>query len=116
VKHVLFPVEELEPGTARSVEVDGVRIGLFRTPDGQVKALRDRCPHAGARLSIGPVESMVVGSASGDYRLVEKQILRCPWHGYEFDLDTGRCIADPDGLRVRAYEVTIEEGRIVVER
>jgi 3-phenylpropionate/trans-cinnamate dioxygenase ferredoxin subunit len=116
VKHILFPVDELEPGSNRSVEVEGVRIALFRTPDGEVRALRDVCPHAGARMSLGTVESMVVGSESGHYRLSEKPIVRCPWHGYEFDLDTGRCIADPDGLRMRAYPVTIEDGRIVVER
>jgi len=38
----------------------------------------------------------------------EGEILRCPWHGWEFDLITGRSIFNPHKMRVRTYEVTIE--------
>ena len=36
-------------------------------------------------------------------------MLRCPWHQYEYDLETGRCLADPERLRVRTYRVVEEE-------
>ncbi|HZP80657.1 MAG TPA: Rieske 2Fe-2S domain-containing protein, partial [Chthonomonadaceae bacterium] len=38
----------------------------------------------------------------------EGEILRCPWHGWEFDLLTGRSLFNPHKIRVRTYEVTVE--------
>jgi len=40
----------------------------------------------------------------------EGEILRCPWHGWEFDLITGRSIFNPHKMRVKTYEVTVEPG------
>lgn len=116
MKHVLFPADELEPGQVRSVKVDGVSVAVIRTKGGELRALRDVCPHLGAPLSTGSLQSLVVGPEVGEYRLTEKAILRCPWHGYEFDVETGRCIADPEGLRVRSYPVSVEDSQVVLER
>ena len=41
-------------------------------------------------------------------------MLRCPWHHYEFDLNTGRCLGDPEGKRVRTYDVREVDGQIVL--
>jgi nitrite reductase/ring-hydroxylating ferredoxin subunit len=41
-------------------------------------------------------------------------VLRCPWHHYEFELASGRCLADPTRLRVARYEVEEEEESYVV--
>jgi 3-phenylpropionate/trans-cinnamate dioxygenase ferredoxin subunit len=41
------------------------------------------------------------------------EILRCPWHGWEFDLRTGRSVVDPDGVRVRSYDVVVDDGDTV---
>jgi len=38
----------------------------------------------------------------------EGEILRCPWHGWEFDITSGRSIFNPHRVRVRIYEVTVE--------
>ena len=37
------------------------------------------------------------------------QILRCPWHGWEFDIASGRSVFNPHRLRVRTYDVTVEQ-------
>jgi 3-phenylpropionate/trans-cinnamate dioxygenase ferredoxin subunit len=99
----------------RSVSVDGVAVVVVRTPDGAVHALRDRCSHASAALSNGRLARVVVGDTVGSYRLSDDFMIRCPRHGYEFDVATGRCLADP-GHRVRAYAVTVEDGTVVLER
>ena len=37
-------------------------------------------------------------------------MVRCPWHGWEYDLATGQSWFDPRESRVRAYDVTVEPG------
>ena len=114
--HPLFPDGELAPGELRRVEVDGIAIVVLRTPDGTLRALRDVCPHQGAVLSRGRLEAAVDGEDVGRYELSrDRAVLRCPWHGYEFDVESGRCLADP-AARVRAYLVAVEDGIVTVER
>jgi nitrite reductase (NADH) small subunit len=43
----------------------------------------------------------------------EGDILRCPWHGWEFDLSTGKSVAEPV-RRVKTFRVSLEEGWIVI--
>lgn len=79
-------LERPEPGEVVRVKAQGVAMALANH-DGCLHALEDRCPHAGAMLSTGTVV---------DGRLV------CPWHGREYELDSGRC----DGYAgVAAYAV-----------
>jgi 3-phenylpropionate/trans-cinnamate dioxygenase ferredoxin subunit len=39
----------------------------------------------------------------------EGEILKCPWHGWEFDVTDGHLVVDPDGMRARTYDVSIED-------
>jgi nitrite reductase (NADH) small subunit len=117
MKHELFPESQLSTGEIRAVRVDGVAVAVLRTPDGRVHALRDICSHHRARLSLGELQPRVVSDRPGTYAWDdENYVLRCPWHGYEFDVQSGHCVADPEGHRVRAYAVSIEDGMIVLER
>lgn len=110
----LFPAEEIGPGQIRRIELNGVGIAIVRAPSGEFHALRDVCPHAGARLSLGKVEHVVEAEAVGDYRLTQDFAVRCPWHGYEFAVETGRCLADPRRTRVRSYDLEVIEGHLVL--
>lgn len=117
MKHDLFPADELEPGQMRAVQVDRVALVVVRGADGRFHALRDRCPHQAGPLSRGYLRPMVVGDDVGQFQfLADKEVLHCPWHGFEYDLDTGRCPGDPETMRVRVYDVGIENGRLYVER
>jgi nitrite reductase/ring-hydroxylating ferredoxin subunit len=116
-KHVLFPVDEMKPGEIRGVTVDNLDLMLLRTPEGQYCALLDRCSHMAAKLSLGTLVPMITGDFGGDFQLVDGEwVVRCPWHRYEFDVKTGVCPADPKHVRVRSYEVTTEDGQVVVTR
>ena len=73
-------------------------IVLYRTADGRVAALQDRCPHRFAPLHMGKI-------VGGDR-------VQCPYHGLEFDA-SGACVLNPHGsknipprARVRSYPVT----------
>jgi nitrite reductase (NADH) small subunit len=108
VKHVVCPAAELTPGQRRVVEVNGRSIGVFNV-NGSYFAVRNRCPHHGAPLCLGLVKGLVLGPRPYEYEVVrEGEILRCPWHGWEFDLTNGRSIFNPHRVRVKSYDVTVE--------
>ena len=49
--------------------------------------------------------------APGEYTYTRKgEILRCAWHGWEFDVRTGQSWCDPTRVRVRSYNVSVETG------
>ena len=108
--HPVCRVSELPPGTRKLIEVGGRSVGIFRLPDGRFFALRNRCPHRGAPLCAGRL--MGLFTADQPYQPVlqrEGEILRCPWHGWEFDLTTGRSVFMPEHVRVKSYPVGVQE-------
>jgi nitrite reductase (NADH) small subunit len=107
-RHVIARVADFPPGTRRLVEVDGVSIGVFNV-HGSYYALRSSCPHQGAPLCLGRVVGTTI--ASRPYETIyarEGEIIKCPWHGWEFDITTGRSVFNPHKVRVRTYDVTVE--------
>jgi nitrite reductase/ring-hydroxylating ferredoxin subunit len=112
---VVGKVEDIPPGQRRIVDVGGRGgIGVFNV-GGAFFALRNLCPHRGGPLGLGHVRPYVVPGEVGDYAYErEGEILKCPWHLYEFDLTTGVCLFQPS-LRAQTYPVVVEAGEIVVE-
>jgi nitrite reductase (NADH) small subunit len=74
---------------------------VVRAPEGDVHALRDCCSHHGALLSPGRLAPIVDGDDVGRYRFTDRYMLCCPWHGFEFDVGTGHCVADESQRFVR---------------
>lgn len=108
--HIVSRVSELPPGERKIVEAEGRSIGVFNV-HGTYYALRNVCPHQGAPLCLGSVQGTAAVSSPGEYVWGrEGEILRCPWHGWEFDLTTGSSIFNPHKTRVRRYEVTVAAG------
>ena len=107
---------DIAPGEVKTCFIDRRRIALVCTAGDELYALADYCPHQQAPLAGGRLDYMTDAEDVGAYRLTAKQVLRCPWHGYEFDLETGCSLADPKRMRVKTYPVTVEDGEIYVER
>jgi nitrite reductase/ring-hydroxylating ferredoxin subunit len=59
-------------------------------------------------------EEIGPGECVGEFRLTGRPLLACPRHVWTFDLASGQCTVDPQ-LRVRAYKVSVEEGRVLVD-
>ncbi len=109
-KHRVAKVGEIPPGGRKVVEISGRSIGVFNI-GGEFYALRNRCPHAGGPLCEGVLSGFVRSEMPGEYDYVRKgEILRCPWHQWEFDVKTGQSWFDPVKTRVRRYETSIEPG------
>lgn len=98
----------MPPGERKIVEVGGRGIGVFNVK-GSYYALRNRCPHHGGPLCRGMLTGLVLGPEP--YRFeVERdgEILRCPWHGWEFDVTNGTSVFNPHRVKVRSYDVAVE--------
>ena len=107
-KYVVGSTAEIGQGQRKIVEINGISIGVFNV-NGTYYALRNRCPHQGAPLCLGSLKGTALASQPGEYCWArEGEILRCPWHGWEFDVTTGRSICNPQKIRVRTYEVTVD--------
>jgi 3-phenylpropionate/trans-cinnamate dioxygenase ferredoxin subunit len=109
---VAYPVArltEVPPGARKIVEAGGRSIGIFNVR-GELHALRNACPHQGGPLCKGSVQGTACDSQPGEYAWSrEGEILRCPWHGWEFDLTTGKSLFNPQKVRVRRYDVTLAD-------
>ena len=114
-RHVIAPASELPAGTRKRVLVDG-RPVLVLNIKGELFALSDTCPHKGASLSNGILTGHVTSGGPGDYVYArDGEILRCPWHQWEFDVRTGRSWCDPKRMRLMQLDVKIEPGATVIE-
>lgn len=106
-------IEELPPGGRVVRGVAGRSVGVFNVA-GRLYALRNRCPHKGGALCQGPVTGTAL--AGEGFRFAygrEGEIVRCAWHGWEFEIATGRSIVDPR-VRAKAYPVEVKDGAIYV--
>ncbi|QIN81474.1 Rieske 2Fe-2S domain-containing protein [Rubrobacter tropicus] len=113
-EHVVGTVEEIPPGGRKIVEVGGRSIGVFNV-GGEFFALRNQCPHQGAELCKGVLSGFVHAEKPGDVTYVRRgEILRCPWHQWEFDIRTGQSWVDPAKVRVRRYEAKVAPGNTLL--
>jgi len=90
-------LSELPPGGSKEVEHDGRIYALFNV-DGKISAIDGICPHQGGPLAEGPLEGTLVS---------------CPWHGWQFDVQTGRTPLGPK-LKQAVFEVVIEGEDVLV--
>ncbi len=91
--------DDLEPGQAMLVEVEGKEIALFNC-DGVFYAIENECTHEGGPLCEGDIDGEVV---------------ICPWHGAEFNVKTGEVLCPPADNPVKSYKVHLEGNSIKIE-
>ena len=91
--------DEIVVGHGAFIERDGLPVAVFNAGGGHFYATGPTCPHEDGPLSEGWLEAGTVV---------------CPWHGFDFDLATGRCNVDPD-LAVPVYPVRVTDGIVEVD-
>jgi nitrite reductase/ring-hydroxylating ferredoxin subunit len=114
-KHVVAAVDEIPKGGRKLVNAGGRAIVVFNL-GGEFFAITNRCPHKGGSLCEGRLTGLVQSSEPGEYEVSRRgEILRCPWHGWEFDIRTGKSWCDPGKVRARNYAVAVMPGAQLVE-
>jgi len=90
--------EQVPEGGCLQADAGGKAVAIFRE-GGAVHAIDGTCAHRGGPLGQG---------------VLHQGVVTCPWHGWRFDVRTGRCVNMPDRVQAR-YPVREEGGEIVVE-
>ncbi|WP_426958663.1 Rieske (2Fe-2S) protein [Muricoccus radiodurans] len=109
------PAEGIVAGRFTMVTAGTRRIGVIRLRNGEVRAIRDRCPHKAADICKGIVGGTWMPSGVGELNYDRhNEIVACPWHGYEYDLDTGAELFWPKGPGLRQYQTETVDGRVYV--
>jgi nitrite reductase (NADH) small subunit len=113
VKHPVARVEDIPPGGRKILKVKGREVGVFNL-GGTYYALKNVCVHQGARVCLGKVTGTTLPSKVYEFKYGrEGQILRCPWHGWEYDITSGRSLFD-EKVGVVSYPVSVEDGQIFI--
>ncbi len=114
-KFVVARVDEIAPGGRKRILADGRAIVIFNLKS-EFFALSDTCPHRGASLAGGKLTGLVQSNNPGQYTFSrEGEIIRCPWHAWEFDIRTGRSHCDPRQMRLLHYPAHVASGSSIVD-
>lgn len=114
MEHRVGTVEEIRAARCRVVQVNGKPIGVIAVGE-HFRAIYDKCPHMAASMTAGSVNGTFM--PAGAHELVygkHNDVIRCPWHGWEFDLETGRSLLEPDRVGLKTYEVTVEDDQVIL--
>jgi nitrite reductase (NADH) small subunit len=90
--------EDIPPGTGIVVDAGGKSLAVFNV-GGNFYAIDNECAHRGGPLGEGELEGTIV---------------ECPWHGWTYDVTTGRCTSNPTAC-VASYHVAIEGRDVKVQ-
>ena len=104
---------DMQSGERRIIDVDGKSIGVFNVK-GEYYALHNRCPHMAGALCEGPVTGTALITDKTEFIYgMEHELVRCGWHGWEFEIKTGRCLVS-EKMRARTYPVSVEDGHLAL--
>jgi nitrite reductase (NADH) small subunit len=86
--------DEIPAGTVREFQLDGKTLAIANV-NGQFVAIDNTCLHRGGPLGEGTLSGKTV---------------TCPWHGWQYDLTTGKLVNNPTvGVACYALEVRGED-------
>jgi len=113
--YIVARADELPPGGHKIVTIRNLQIGVFRLGD-EYYALPNVCTHQFGPLCEGKIGPAIVATAETEWQprlAYENEVVACPWHGLEFHIRTGQCLAYPT-VRLRRYLVTVEGDEVKV--
>ncbi len=93
----LIKASEIKKGIPKQIKLETKKITVYFNGE-KYFVFDSHCPHARADLT------------KADYS--DKEV-KCHWHGYRFDLESGKGIGN--NFKLKLYEVKIENGDILVK-
>ena len=90
--------DEVPPGTIREFQLDGKTVAIANV-GGKFSVINNVCLHRGGPLGEGELKG---------------QIVTCPWHGWQYDVTTGKLATNP-AVGVESYPVEVRGDDIFVD-
>jgi nitrite reductase/ring-hydroxylating ferredoxin subunit len=107
-------LDDFELDRFRLIDAGGREIGVVRTVAGFF-ALRNSCPHQRAPICAGEVGGTMIPSAPEEREYgLDGEVVRCPWHGWEFHMTDGNALFGTSRKRVVIYPVEVDNGSVYV--
>lgn len=94
-------LEDLKPGSAQRVDIEGHRLAVIRFDDDDVHVIGDRCTHADYSLAEGEIDP-------------DAGTIECWKHGSTFSVHSGEPTSLPATKPVATYQVWVEDGDVKV--
>lgn len=114
-RHVVATAQEIPEGGRKLVTVRGRPIAIFNLK-GEYFGMLNRCPHQGGPMCEGLLTGLREARLPGEYVYSRPgEIVRCPWHGWEFDIRTGQSFCEPGRVNLRIFPVEVAAGSALVE-
>lgn len=111
---IVCEASEIPPGARKLVTVKGRPIVIFNL-DGEFHGLLNRCPHEGGSLAHGPQVGRLHSTQPSEYLHDGScDIVRCPWHAWEFDIRTGKSVCAPEKYKSRKFNIKVEGGETIL--
>ena len=116
-EHIIVEEGDLDDGEHLTVLLEGREISVYHL-DGEYYAYTNWCPHQSGPVCEGILSGTWDASVDSESREVtsewtrEGEILNCPWHGWEFDIETGASLSNDS--RLIAHDVIVEDGDVVL--
>lgn len=112
------PEDELPSGERVLVDVDGTAVGVLNV-EGEYYAIANECVHQGGPVCAGKVQPELVAEFEEPGERVrerpgDRPVIACPWHGWEYDLETGDHLGD-DSLSLPTYDVVFAGGTLYLD-
>ena len=99
VLYLLCRIDEVQENELKQFNLKGNEI-LVINRNGKFYCLQARCTHAGAPLAEGELEN---------------DVLKCPWHGSRFNIETGEVVRGPAKKQLRSYDGIVKDNNLFVE-
>jgi 3-phenylpropionate/trans-cinnamate dioxygenase ferredoxin subunit len=113
--HAVGRAGEFPDGKIKIFDLEGRSIGVVNA-GGKFYAVLNICPHQFAQICRGTVHGTMLPSKPGErvYGL-DNKVIRCPRHGWEFDLTTGKALFGITRSHLRMFPVIVEDEVVKVE-
>jgi nitrite reductase (NADH) small subunit len=115
-EHWVSSGERIAEGEGLLARIGDLDVGVFRVK-GKLHAWENRCAHQGGPVCTGRVLGRTELVLAADRTVVAERRsddeihLACPWHGWEYNIETGACVALPS-RRLRRVEVAERDGEV----
>ena len=110
--------EDLKEGDYKIVAIDAFQVGVFHEK-GKLVAWENRCPHYDGPVCQGKIYNRVEEVLDDKQchvtlRFGAERHIVCPWHGWEFSIETGLHPGDKH-MKLKKVNVEVRDGDIYVE-